>query len=384
MPKVKNKIITSETQNNSLLVWTGVTSEQSKSQKEFNDILKKHKEAVSRAKELDSFFKITNSVYLSDVLPEIEKQKNLERKRFSVMCEILFEEKISFSKQQREALRNYLLEICYDHYLEDKKFYEFYLENLETKSERTKRLLAKMSVEKKIKSQFGLDIDLDELNQTKFDSEEERVEHEEKFKEFREKYESYRAEYFKHKSQKKSEKKKSKAQLEKEKKQLEAEKLLSLDINSLFKSLAKLIHPDKEQNPVLREKKSSLMTELSRARDNMNIAEILEIKFKVDELIPDEQTDVSFNDISIKRFIVIIKSKIKELENSIKERLYSHPLLQDYPDKKIDVKKLEKFLSAIKKNNQRLTKSFQDELRSLEQNPVYIKEILRDLSRVGY
>ncbi len=75
---------------------------------------------------------------------------------------------------------------------------------------------------------------------------------------------------------------------------MEVEKLLSADINTLFKNLAKLIHPDKEQDPILREKKSKLMTKLSGARDNMNIAEILEIKLEVDSLIPSEQTEISF------------------------------------------------------------------------------------------
>jgi hypothetical protein len=91
--------------------------------------------------------------------------------------------------------------------------------------------------------------------------------------------------------------------LEKERKNLEAEKLLSLDINVLFKSLAKLIHPDTEQDPILRARKLKLMTRLSGARDNMNIAEILEIKMQVDELMPNNQTDVSFNDSKIARLI---------------------------------------------------------------------------------
>ncbi|TGN19754.1 hypothetical protein [Leptospira idonii] len=386
MPSAKRKSSQTKPSESVEVVWKGISSSQSKSQKEFNDILKKHKDTLEKAKEVDLLFQMVNSVYLKEVLPEIEKQKRLDRTRFVLMCEILTEEKVSLGKQQREVLRNYLLEICYDNVNEDRKFYQSYMDILETKSERMKRLSRKLDLESRIKNQFGVDVDLDELNRTDFDTEEDRTEHEEKYKEFREKYEEYRSQYHqKRKTSDSKSEKKSKSRLEKEKKQNETERLLSLDINSLFKSLAKQIHPDREQNPELRAKKAKLMTELSGARDNMNIAEILEIKFKVDELVPDNQTDVSFNDSSIKRFVSIIKTKIRKLEDSIKERLFSHPLLEDYPDKRLArPENIKPYLELIAKNNKKITDSFEEEVERLKREPKYVKEMIRDLSQVGY
>lgn len=381
MPKQKSKPIAVMTEES--LIWTGVSSNQTKAQKEFNDALKKHKETLERNKEIEPLFQMVNETYLKDVLPELEKQKKLERTRFELMCAILLEEKLSFGKMQREFLRRYLLDICTDSILEDTIFYGKYRDVLETKFERMERLRYKNQMESKIKNTFGIDIDLDDMNRTGFDSEEERESHEEKYREFREKYEEYRAEYFRGRGSKSNDRKKSKSQTDKEKKILESERLLSTDINTLFKNLAKLIHPDKEQDPVLREKKSKLMTKLSGARDNMNIAEILEIKLQVDELLPNQQTDVSFHDTSIKRFVGIIKSKIRELEDSIRQRFFSHPLMADFSERKITKESLTSYLIRVKKDNQMVTKAFEEEVEQLTKEPKYIKEMIKELQSLG-
>lgn len=125
------------------------------------------------------------------------------------------------------------------------------------------------------------------------------------------------------------------------------------------------------------------MTKLSGARDNMNIAEILEIKLQVDELIPNQQTDVSFHDTSIKRFVGIIKSKIRELEDSIRQRFFSHPLMADFSDKKITKETLNTYLKRVKIDNQMVTKTFEKEVDELTKDPKYIKEMIRELQSLG-
>lgn len=365
------------------MVWSGESSNQTKAQKEFNDALRKHKETLDRSKAIEPLFQLVNETYLSVVLPELNKQKQLERERFELMCSILLEEKLSFGKMQREFLRRYLLDICNDNLTEDPEFYNPFRDQLETKFEKMERIRYKNQMESRIKQTFGVDIDLDDFNRTQFDSEEERESHEEKYRDFREKYEEYRAEYFRKSQSGSKDKRKSKTQMEKEKKQLEAERLLSTDINTLFKNLAKLIHPDKEQDPILREKKAKLMTKLSGARDNMNIAEILEIKLQVDELIPNQQTNVSFHDTSIKRFVGIIKSKIRELEDAIRQRFFSHPLMADFPSSKITKESLDVYLKRVKLDNQLVTKAYQKEVDELTKDPKYIKEMIRELQSLG-
>ncbi len=382
MPKKKaTKPIVTSSGEESDIVWKSESSRVSKAQQEFNDALNRHRETKNRADEVQSLISLLNQKYVEDIIPELDKQKSLTKKRFVMMCEILLKEKISLGKTQREFLRRHLIETCEESLLEDQTFYLRYLEILETKSERMKRLDQKKRMEASIKMKFGVDIDLDDLNRNDFENEEEKQSHEEKYRDFREKFEEYRNQFYEEafERESKSQKKKSKTQVNKEAKLLDMEKLLSLDINALFKNLAKLIHPDKEQDPILRNKKSVLMTKLSGARDNMNIAEILEIKMQVDELLPHQQTDVSFNESSIRRFVSILKTKIRELEQSINNRLFSHPLMEDFPGKTVNVQNLKKYLDKIVKDNQMLSKAFATEVDHLERDPKYLREIIRDL-----
>jgi len=382
MPKQKPKITAEQDRSEvNEIVWKGAGSNRTKAQQEFNDALNKHRETQNRVRDVESLIALVNQKYMNEVIPEIEKQKSYAKKRFSLICEILIEEKISLGKSQREFIRRFLLDICFESLNEDFDFYQNYLELLETKSERMERISKKKRTEAQLKKKFGLDVDLDDLHRTDFSDEEEKKAHEEKYREFREKFEEYRSKFYEdsYRDDQGKGKKKSKAQLEKERKIIDMEKLLSLDINVLFKNLAKLIHPDKELDPELRAKKSQLMTSLSGARDNMNIAEILEIKMQVDELIPNHQTEVSFNDSTIKRFVSILKNKIRDLEQTIANRLFSHPLLEDYQGKNVNADSIKKYIEKIVKENQHISNAFAKEVENLEKNPKFLKDMIREL-----
>lgn len=364
------------------LVWQGSVSNYSKVQKDFNDALNKHREASARIKEIDCFLDLANDAYMTEIIPEIEKQKELEKQQTEMMSEIYLEDLVKLSKYEKNNFRTLLLEKCAEgmEKNEDRAFYFAIFLKLETTSERNYRLGLKQKSEKQIKQQFGVDIDLDELNKTDFANDEEREQHKAKFKDFFEKYHQHQVQFdddsfgdfFKQR-----ERKKTKAQLEREKKLEEAEKLLSTDINKLFKELAKLIHPDREQEPVMREKKETLMKELSNARDNTNIAEILRIKMLVDELIPNNQTSISFNDSSIKRFISVIKTKIKELEDTISRKLYQHPLFEDFNTRAITKESVKRHISKEIKYTKKVTTNIEEIIASFVDNPKNIKNYIK-------
>ena len=375
-----------EEENQDKLIWQSSASGFTKAQKDFNDALNKHKQAIQRVQEIESYIEIANEAYYQQIIPELQKQKELEKKRLEMMSVIFLEDLVKLSKQQKEQLRQLILETSFEKLKEDREFYFDLIKQLETTAERNQRIALKQKAERQLKQQFGMDVDIDELNKTSFSSEEERQQHQEKFKEFFEKYHQQQAgghtDFFSE-FENQRERKKSKAQQEKEKKLAEAEKLLNTDINKLFKDLAKLIHPDREQDPILRDKKEALMKELSNARDNMNIAEILRIKMLVDELIPNNQSVLSFNDSTIKRFVSIIKTKIQELENTIAQKLYAHPLLEDLNLRHLTTEAVKKYISKEIKHRKHLTNSCEIEIDELLNNPKYIKAIIDDYSDIN-
>jgi hypothetical protein len=370
-----------EEENQNKLIWQSSASGFTKAQKDFNDALNKHKQAILRVQEIEVYLEIANEAYYQQIIPELQKQKELEKKRLEMMSVIFLEDLVKLGKHQKENLRQLILETSYEKLKEDRDFYFELIKKLETTAERNHRIALKQKAERQLKQQFGVEVDIDELNKTNFSSEEDRQQHQEKFKEFFEKYHQQQTgdhTNFFGEFENQRERKKSKAQQEKEKKLAEAEKLLNTDINKLFKDLAKLIHPDREQDPILRDKKEALMKELSNARDSTNIAEILRIKMLVDELIPNNKSVLSFNDSTIKRFVSIIKTKIQELEHAIAQKLYTHPLLEDFNLRNLTTEGIKKYVSKEVKHTKHLTNSCEIEIDELLNNPKYIKAIIDD------
>ncbi len=377
---MKAKVNTSAVTENQL-VWTSTASTQTKAQKDFNEALNKHKLAVKKSKEIDDLVVLAVAEYHKIMNPEIEKQNTLIKERTEMLCYILVNDVIKLSKNEKQALKDCLLNICNDEMDEDRDFYLNVLKQLETTAERNHRILQKQRIEKEIKEKFGFDVDLDELHKKTFANQEEEMAHKLKFKDFFEKveegkqqeYESFFDDQYQHQN-----KKQSKTQFEKERKLAEAEKLLNTDINKLFKDLAKLIHPDRELDPEMRHKKENLMKELSNARDNADIGDILRIKLLVDELLPNNNNELSLTDTTIKRFVTVLKTKIKELEDTIYQKIVGLPFLNNLSFKNINQKNVFKAIQNQHKEITDLNKDLLREINYLKKQPKYIKTIIEE------
>ncbi len=362
------------------LVWKSSESNNSKAQKDFNDALAKHKAAVKQAQVLDELVQFAHTEYAKLILPELENKKNLTALRTEMMCVIYLEDLVKLGRNQKQLLKTCILEICSNEIENDRAFYYNIILQLETTSERNHRLAEKQRIEQQIKNQYGVDVDLDDLSNKNFKTEEERQAHHEKYKEFFEKYKEQEDKEFQdyYSGKNRKEKTKTKSEKEKEAKLAEVEKLLNTDINKLFKELAKLIHPDREQNPELRIKKENLMKELSNARDNSDIADILRIKMLVDELLPNNTNELSLNDSSIKRFVNIIKSKITDLEKTIRQKAHSFPFELTVNPKFLSPKMIQNHIKSQLKTLTLNNKDVEMEIDALREDPRFIRDLIED------
>lgn len=367
------------------LIWKSSESNNSKAQKDFNAALAKHKAAVKQAQIIDELVQFAHAEYAKLILPELENKKNLTALRTEMMVVIYLEDIVKLGRNQKQLLKACILEICSSEIENDRAFYYNIILQLETTSERNLRLAEKQRVEQQIKNQYGVDVDLDDLSNKNFKTEEERQAHQEKYKEFFEKYKEQEDKEFQdyYSGKNRKEKTKTKSEKEKEAKLAEVEKLLNTDINKLFKELAKLIHPDREQNPALRIKKENLMKELSNARDNSDIADILRIKMLVDELLPNNTKELSLNDSSIKRFVSIIKSKIADLEKTIKQKAYSFPFELNVNPKFLSPKIIQNHIKSQLKTLTLNNKDVETEIDALREDPKFIRDLIEDYQFMG-
>ena len=84
------------------------------------------------------------------------------------------------------------------------------------------------------------------------------------------------------------------------------------DIQKIYKSLAKKIHPDLEQDKTKREEKEQLMKELTSAKDKDDLFNVLMIQAKVNQY---EETEQELHKETMKAYSEVLLQERKKLEN---------------------------------------------------------------------
>jgi hypothetical protein len=161
--------------------------------------------------------------------------------------------------------------------------------------------------------EFGFEMNFDDLH-SKMTPEEmmqRTIEMEEQFKQQANK-----------KDQQHTERKKTKKQLEKEAREKEIETARTKNISSIYKQLAKIFHPDLEQDEELKLQKEELMKRLTIAYENNDLHTLLSLELawiQKEENNPDQLTD---DKLGI--YNEVLKEQVFELEDEINQAL-QHP-----------------------------------------------------------
>ena len=111
---------------------------------------------------------------------------------------------------------------------------------------------------------------------------------------------------------------KSAKALAKEAKDKAAEKQVSQSIREVYRQLAKELHPDTEQDPVERDRKTLLMQQVNEAYKKRELLTLLELQLEIAQL--DRDTLATMSDARLKHFNKILKDQCFELRNEIAER----------------------------------------------------------------
>ena len=118
---------------------------------------------------------------------------------------------------------------------------------------------------------------------------------------------------------------KTKHQLEKEERMLQAERLRNKSIASVYKQLAKVLHPDLEPDPARKQAKGVLMQELTVAYRNNDLHTLLRLEL---EWIHREEGDAErLTEEKLSIYNQILKEQVFELERELADLPY-HPRYQ--------------------------------------------------------
>lgn len=161
--------------------------------------------------------------------------------------------------------------------------------------------------------QFGADIDLDGFH-SKMSEEEmlgKTTELEEQLRQYRDK-----------EDKKTAAKKKSKKQQVREQKEKQKEEAHAKNISSIYKQLAKIFHPDLEQDPNLKLQKEELMKQLTNAYEKKDLHTLLRLELI---WIQNEENDpANLTDQKLLIYNEVLREQILEVEEEIQD-IYMHP-----------------------------------------------------------
>lgn len=183
-----------------------------------------------------------------------------------------------------------------------------------SEEERTGAFNAMRDMMEDVARQAGFDIDFSDLDLKDDPAEMERK--------FREKLNAATAEFEgRAASSIRRGRKPSKAQIEKEKRQQEAEEAKRRDLKSLYKQLAKVLHPDLESDPERRQHKEEWMKRLTTAHAAGDLRELLCIEM---EWLGEESSNLAAaTDEKLKVYCAVLKEQIAEVKAQTHNMMFS-------------------------------------------------------------
>jgi len=94
-----------------------------------------------------------------------------------------------------------------------------------------------------------------------------------------------------------------------------------LSVERLFRQLAKVLHPDREQDESLRAEKHVLMSQCLKARQEKDINLLLELYCEYVGELPDD-----LNNNSHRELISALEAQLKTLQNDLRHKKFGDPM----------------------------------------------------------
>jgi flagellar biosynthesis GTPase FlhF len=161
--------------------------------------------------------------------------------------------------------------------------------------------------------------------------------------------------------------KKSAKQLEKEAQSQTEAAQINQSIREVYRKLASALHPDREPDPIRRQKKTESMQRANQAYENNNLFKLLELQIEL-ELI-DQPALAALSDDRLQRYILALKAELKNLTAEVKQSALSFH--HDYgidPIERLTPATALRFLS-------REIQSAQQQIRELEREVQHLGDV---------
>ena len=172
-------------------------------------------------------------------------------------------------------------------------------------------------------------------------------------------------------------KRKTKQQLQKEEKERLLEELRRKNVHHLYRQLAKVFHPDLEQDPDRIQQKEELMKQLTIAREKGDLLTMLELELnwiQQEDRHPDQLTNEK-----LRLYNTTLQEQVKDLQQQI-NNLFNHPryaFLQGFAKNAQGVRFID--WKTEKNNLENLQQGFQEIIAGLSQDTKNALKVLKSV-----
>jgi hypothetical protein len=275
----------------------------SKEQQAFNRLSKRIEKLQKQIQDETKRLEDLNNLYNKEVSPNIFELGRLKIE----LCHLLDQKRvdIKLSNAQRQKLDTILLDFLDDAFTviepneATKKLYEKYSGlNYEEELSRQESSMGE-EFSTMLYEQFGIQLDPSVFtSQPDF----EKIE-----AELKQQWESQNIH--------KKPRKKSQKQLEKEEQKKQKESLKSKSVRSIYIALAKMLHPDTEQNELLKKEKEEMMKQVVAAYESKNLMLLLKLEMQWIKGHNDSFNNMGMETLNL--YVELLKDQVKELEEEL-------------------------------------------------------------------
>jgi hypothetical protein len=161
------------------------------------------------------------------------------------------------------------------------------------------------------------------------------------------------------------------------------EKDISDAIREVFRKLASALHPDREQDPVERERKNQLMQKANKAYASRNLLQLLELQLELEHIDPAALAQLS--DDRLKRYNGILKDQLAELDMElvhVENRFIMRFQVEANPFQPLNSHTVLRQLDIEVKNKRHTVAAMEHDLASFDDINA-VKAFLRSLKRLA-
>ncbi len=277
----------------------------SKAQKQFNQLnsqIAKEKEQLLKWQNTISNFK---NIFTNEMVPLQNKFDKLRAQTVYFLDEIY--DKKMFTKRERKKMR-YVIEVLADELAhDDEKVKEIYNKRSNNDFDKEQAIINEARAEQLKDVLFEeCDIDLEDVD----------INDPEKFmQEFMKQMQGKMDEQQEQENIKQQSRKKNSKTLNQEAKEIKQEQEVSQSIKEVYRQLAKTLHPDRELDPIERERKTELMQKVNIAYNKNDLLALLQMQLEIEQI--DQNSINSMSIEKVKHYNIILKRQIEEIEQEI-------------------------------------------------------------------